>query len=297
MITRPTSRRSQSIPNSVSERCVRFASGRVAIVAVLGMALFACQAQTDNPQDLGSQIIAHEIDTMAGNCDDSSGCVTVHISFDQLSDQHPSLARDVINGRIRAMALQFGADSVSDTIAATAIVTRLASDYRSLQKDFPEYVLPWEVEREVHIETDTCGLIGVRSFRFEFTGGAHPNTTVKLITFAAATGDSLLVDDVLRVGARDGLTEFGERVFRRTWHIAADSSLQDAGFWFEPDGFRLTDNFLVSDSGLIFLYNAYDIAPYSMGPTELYLPYDSIAPYVVLDCFVNRDQESGKDRH
>lgn len=276
---------------------VTMAALRFAVVVMAGLSLFACQGQPPAvPQGGAERTVTMVIDTVSGNCEDSSGCVTVHISFDQLSDQHPSLARDLINERIRAMALQFGADSVGDTISATAIVARLASDYRSLQKDFPEYVVPWEVEREVHIETDSCGLIGVRSFRFEFTGGAHPNTTVKLITFAAATGDSLLLDDVLRVGARDALTGFGERVFRRTWHIAADSSLQDAGFWFEPDGFQLTDNFLVSDSGLIFLYNAYEIAPYSMGPTELYLPYDSIAPYIVLDCLVSHVKEPGEDR-
>jgi hypothetical protein len=34
----------------------------------------------------------------------------------------------------------------------------------------------------------------------------------------------------------------------------------------------------VQDSGLLFYYNPYEIAPYAVGPTELLLTYEALEP-------------------
>ena len=35
-------------------------------------------------------------------------------------------------------------------------------------------------------------------------------------------------------------------------------------------------NFLLSPDGIKFYYNAYEIAPYAAGPTEITIPYESL---------------------
>jgi hypothetical protein len=53
-------------------------------------------------------------------------------------------------------------------------------------------------------------------------------------------------------------------------------TLKDAGFTFENDAFVLPDDFALRDDGLAFYYNPYDVAPYSMGATEIVLSQDEI---------------------
>jgi hypothetical protein len=42
----------------------------------------------------------------------------------------------------------------------------------------------------------------------------------------------------------------------------------------------INDNFYISEKGIGFFYNEYDIAPYVMGPTEVLVPYEAIKPYI-----------------
>lgn len=54
--------------------------------------------------------------------------------------------------------------------------------------------------------------------------------------------------------------------------------LADAGYWFEDGRFALADNSAVTRRGLRFRHDAYEIAPYSTGPTTLDLPWAVVAP-------------------
>ncbi len=62
--------------------------------------------------------------------------------------------------------------------------------------------------------------------------------------------------------------------------LAADADLGQAGFWFENNEFFLNDNFLITDSSLVFYYNNYEITAYAFGPTELIIPFSKIKSLV-----------------
>jgi len=50
--------------------------------------------------------------------------------------------------------------------------------------------------------------------------------------------------------------------------------------YFEPDNFVLPQNIGFNDTGVILLYNSYEVAPYSTGLTEFTIPFDDLVPYL-----------------
>ena len=87
-------------------------------------------------------------------------------------------------------------------------------------------------------------------------------------SFYLKTGEKIVIGDstVLKQ-----LTTIAEKEFRRMRNIPDGEPLSKAGYWFENDEFYLNDNFAIVDDGLIFYFNSYEIAPYALGPAEIFL--------------------------
>ena len=92
---------------------------------------------------------------------------------------------------------------------------------------------------------------------YAFTGGAHPNTFVSFKNFNLNSGEEITFDELFSLEKQRDLTKI-------------------AGFWFENNEFSLNDNFLITEKGLVFYYNNYEITAYAFGPTELEIPYTKI---------------------
>lgn len=263
---------------------------RLAVLMTLVTALWwsGCgEAPEEQPAAPEDNFFTRMIDTIEGNCDDSTGCIRIELAFDVLKESHPAPARAKINTVIEDMALRTGVDTSAES--RESIVVSSLESYRQLREDFPDFRQEWVLERSIYLETDTCGILGFRYDSFEYTGGAHPNSETQLINFDVATGERIVLDSLLIVDGRDRLDEIGERFFRRYHEIDPDSTLGSAGFWIERRMFHLNDNFLFGDSGLTFVFNNYEIAPYALGDTELYLPYDSIGQVMRLACLTGKD--------
>lgn len=122
---------------------------------------------------------------------------------------------------------------------------------------------------------------------FEYTGGAHPNTRIKWFNIEEQSGKLLEKADVFAAGKdkeicallMPKLMEYvNEKMDTDT--ISTLEGLQNAGVLMDTDLF-VPDNFLLSEEGVSFLYNQYDIAPYSMGCITLTLPYEDINAYLI----------------
>ncbi len=117
---------------------------------------------------------------------------------------------------------------------------------------------------------------------FEDTGGAHPNTRGKWVNIDAATGKLLTRKDVFLPNTDQAicemilkqlLNEANKRLETDT--ISSIEGLRSVGALLEGDLF-VPDNFKLGKDGVTFLYNRYDIAPYTMGDFQLTVPYAEI---------------------
>lgn len=115
---------------------------------------------------------------------------------------------------------------------------------------------------------------------YEFTGGAHGNFFAMGYTFDLNTGDLLTLDKIITQGSLLAISKICEK---RILEIFEAESLSDAGMF--EDYIDLTadqDFFLLSDA-LVFQFDPYEIAPYSMGNIEVEIPFESINDHLLID--------------
>jgi Protein of unknown function (DUF3298) len=138
----------------------------------------------------------------------------------------------------------------------------------------------WE-DRIVAIIYLSPAIVSVKFDLSFFSGGLHPQYAATFTSFNASTGTRIRLDDVLVAGYRARLTRIAENEFRTQHRITPGMTLRDAGFiFFKNDTFALSDNFWFGPQGVTFFYNTYEIAPYSMGTTELLLSYGLIGELI-----------------
>ncbi len=75
-----------------------------------------------------------------------------------------------------------------------------------------------------------------------------------------------LVSDTLK------LKEIAKQLFYKLKNIDVNKSINDQGYWFEKNEFRLNSNFGLLKDTLIYIYNPYEITNYAEGQTELKIP-------------------------
>lgn len=104
------------------------------------------------------------------------------------------------------------------------------------------------------------------------TGMAHGITGTQFLNWDNAAGRLLGLDDVLAPGARPAYDAALQRAYDRWLRdnpAANDDPLNYQRMW----PFHPTDNFALTDLGLVAKYQSYEIAPYSSGHPELLIPY------------------------
>lgn len=108
-----------------------------------------------------------------------------------------------------------------------------------------------------------------------FSGGAHPSQMTTILRFDAITGDKIGVyeffNDTCRVALETKLTQ---RLMEKVGVPSLDS-LHSLGYLAMCDIF-ISENFLLGKDSIHFLYNQYEIAPYSAGTTRISFSYDEL---------------------
>jgi hypothetical protein len=96
-----------------------------------------------------------------------------------------------------------------------------------------------------------------------------------LVSFDVESGQLIGVDEL--TSDVDTLTALVERHLRADRGLGPDDDLEAAGFWFPEQGFTLPDNLGITAEGVVFHWDAYEIAPYSMGPIDVTVPVEDLA--------------------
>ena len=104
---------------------------------------------------------------------------------------------------------------------------------------------------------------------YSFEGGAHGLSGKYYTCVDLETGRKLTFNDVFTKESEEALTA----IIRR-------EKPQDYIYFYTE--IKPNDNFYFDSNGIIFVYNPYEIAPYSAGVIEIYVPFNEIAPFILL---------------
>jgi uncharacterized protein len=133
-----------------------------------------------------------------------------------------------------------------------------------------------ELVRRVTVLRNAAPLFSLECFEYSYTGGTHGLSGKQYLNFDLATGEPVKLASILKEGTLARLTVIAEVHFRKERKLDALAKLENEGFWFPGGRFALNDNYGFGEQALCFFFNAYEIAPYFMGPTLVQIPYAEI---------------------
>ncbi|NJL13092.1 MAG: DUF3298 domain-containing protein [Microscillaceae bacterium] len=131
----------------------------------------------------------------------------------------------------------------------------------------------FESSHITYIRLNENNLLSLEYASAEFTGGPHGVYKSLFYNFNTETGQMLTLSDVLAPGYETALTKLAEQALRRNYGIKAEESLADYGFTLAEGQFKLTNNFYLKPEGIGFYYNVYEIAPFAVGPQDIFVPF------------------------
>jgi hypothetical protein len=118
---------------------------------------------------------------------------------------------------------------------------------------------------------------------YTYGGGAHGNTSVSNRVIDLNTACPLFLSDLFSTQAAEELSARLREQMAQDQGCNSVAELGDKGLFFAPDEVGLTDNFYLNDSGIVWQYNPYEIAPYYLGIISARLSWDVIYPYLLED--------------
>jgi hypothetical protein len=161
-------------------------------------------------------------------------------------------------------------------------VSRLYNDYKiSYGTDLEKYkdLKGPMLSNEIQVEAVSMFLddkiLSYSYERYAYMGGAHGNSNRYFYNFDLKNGHILHESDIFIDNYKAPLTELiKQRIVEDNAEIESVADLTEFDFW--ESEIRPNGNFYISDEGIVYVFNPYEIAPYSTGQTEVTLPYDRL---------------------
>lgn len=108
-----------------------------------------------------------------------------------------------------------------------------------------------------------------------FEGGAHGNNLLITMNFDTKTGKILTLSDIFAGGYEQQLTAILLKALKEKVGVSSLGELKEKGYLTAVDMFP-SENFILDEGTITFVYNTYEIAPFNLGMTELIIPYDDV---------------------
>lgn len=113
--------------------------------------------------------------------------------------------------------------------------------------------------------------------RYAYMGGAHGNSSRFFYNFDLSTARLLVEKDLFVENYQGSLTQLiKQQIVEDNAEIESIADLNE--FHFFEDQIKPNNNFYINGDGLVYVYNPYDIAPYSTGQTEVALTFERLKP-------------------
>ena len=263
--------------------------------AVACLSIQSCQnTETAKPAKVSS-IQADTLVALKAGEEASPKCkVSIDYMYLEAGDEKDSISA-IINSKIQSIAFGDTYGKMDPKEAIPAVVGKYTKDYRDKLTKFyeadihngvkPEDIPAWynyqyEITSELSLNNDSIWNFSVSTFMD--TGGAHPNTTIKWANLLAKSGKVLTKDvvfrkdkekEIINLILKHLIDEVNQRLETDT--ITSIEGLKQNGALLDVDLY-IPDNFLLLEDRVSFLYNRYDIAPYSMGEFIIDVPYAEI---------------------
>lgn len=116
------------------------------------------------------------------------------------------------------------------------------------------------------------GILSYAEDIYSYTGGAHGMSICLVKNYSLATGQSVHEEDLFIDDYFEPLCGMlVEALIHQTENVDTERELRKLGYSVED--IVPNDNFFVSEEGITYVYMPYEIAPYALGRTDIFLPW------------------------
>ena len=271
-------------------------------IGLLCLSMFACQSENKNKENIDSTAIV----------DASNSADSLTYSYDsvKVASKHVGSAEDGISDTTKAVIRFPRFQSAELNTLVEDRVSRNASTpdrsfkgYQELAnsfiKGFDDYlsynednIQIWFLNVDVNVIYQTPQLLALKFTQTDYMGGAHPNSNFSYLNYDLQGKAVLTLDSILKPNTFSTLEKIAEQIFRKNEGLNANQSLAD-NYFFDKDTFHLNSNFTITNSGIEFLYNPYEIKPYAAGITKLFIPYTAIKDLIKPNSIIYRIKNAG----
>ncbi len=109
---------------------------------------------------------------------------------------------------------------------------------------------------------------------YDFTGGAHGNESMIYFVFDTKEKKKLELTDIFPESSMKELSILIEQQIRKQYEIEENIPLSE--YLFEDHITAPSKNFYLTEEGIGFYWNEYEIAPYSAGPVDVEISYSDL---------------------
>ncbi|TYR31209.1 DUF3298 and DUF4163 domain-containing protein [Sphingobacterium phlebotomi] len=132
----------------------------------------------------------------------------------------------------------------------------------------------WFRNQACEVVFNVPGFLTLKNAISEYTGGAHGMEIEIWSNYDTQNKRKLSLTDLFQDTL--ALRQIVESHFRKQEQLS-DTSSYGSAYFFDEGTFTLADNFGLTQAGLLFHYNPYEIKSYADGPTTLLIPYSALA--------------------
>jgi hypothetical protein len=111
--------------------------------------------------------------------------------------------------------------------------------------------------------------------RYSETGGAHGSESTQYLVFDLNTGKKLTQHDIFEEGFEPKVADLLKKQIMADKGFESEEQMLNNGYFF-AENITPNGNFSVSEQGITFVFNPYEIAAYSLGQTEVTIPFQKL---------------------
>lgn len=153
------------------------------------------------------------------------------------------------------------------------------ADYTAYLRDI-DTPQAWYSQTSIDVVYQHNKIVSLKVDMDDYTGGAHGLISTIYQVFDKTNNKILLQTRLIRKDKTQEVLAMAEKSFRKNAELTDDADLEKSGYWFKDNSFYLTENYCITSEGITWLYNPYEIAPYSQGTIEISLTKEELAPYI-----------------
>lgn len=216
-------------------------------------------------------------------------CPSIKISY-PIFKSPDTVLNKYLNDEVMKALLHYDMDTINYT-SIMDIIQRFFKENNGLKNegDYDDASSEWTKEKSIHVSDKLGQYLTMEVYQDSYEGGAHPNSYTEYKVYDLISKKQAKASDIFNL-SDTALLRIGEHYFREQNKIT-NSNLAEEGYFIFSDApnfedspdygkFRFNENFAITKDGIRFLYNAYEIAPYAVGTSNILLPFDIIQPYL-----------------